>query len=61
MRNNATASLATSMQKMGVNESVAAKSNLNPYAAEFVPGKNFTRPADTPALVHHTNGDKKSS
>ncbi|KAK8729332.1 hypothetical protein OTU49_008769, partial [Cherax quadricarinatus] len=61
MRNDATSSLASSMQKMGVNETVAAKSTLNPYAAEFIPGKNFTRPAETPTLVHHTNGDKKSS
>ncbi|XP_071541731.1 uncharacterized protein Paip2 [Panulirus ornatus] len=61
MRGNTTANLTSSLQKMGVKEDIAAKSNLNPYAAEFVPRQNFTQPANAPTLIHHTNGEKNNS
>ncbi|XP_069997642.1 uncharacterized protein [Penaeus vannamei] len=59
-RNNTTSDLTASMQKMGMKEDVVANSNLNPYAAEFVPGQAVTSPANAPSLVHKKNTEKSS-
>ncbi|XP_047500441.1 polyadenylate-binding protein-interacting protein 2-like [Penaeus chinensis] len=59
-RNNTTSDLTGSMQKMGMKEDVVANSNLNPYAAEFVPGQAVTSPANAPSLVHKKNTEKSS-
>ncbi|XP_042881718.1 polyadenylate-binding protein-interacting protein 2B-like isoform X2 [Penaeus japonicus] len=59
-RNNTTSDLTASMQKMGMKEDVVANSNLNPYAAEFVPGQAITSPANAPSLVHKKNTEKSS-
>ncbi|KAK4325814.1 hypothetical protein Pmani_003594 [Petrolisthes manimaculis] len=40
LRNDGTANLTQSMNKLVVKPETAAKSNLNPYAAEFVPRQN---------------------
>lgn len=61
MRNNTTTDLASSMEKMGVRDDVAAKSNLNPYAAEFVPGQSVSQPAKTAVLVQGSTNGKATS
>lgn len=61
IRNNATTDLSSSMEKMGVRDDVAAKSNLNPYAAEFVPGQHVSQAATTPVMVQGTTNGKDTA
>ncbi|XP_064094933.1 polyadenylate-binding protein-interacting protein 2B-like [Macrobrachium nipponense] len=60
-RNNATAELESEMQKMGVSEDMAAKSTLNPYAAEFVPGQSTSGSSNPPDLIPKVNSEEESS
>lgn len=60
-RNNETSELESNLQKMGVSQDMAAKSTLNPYAAEFVPAQGTSGISNPPDLICHTNSDNKSS
>ncbi|XP_068219949.1 uncharacterized protein [Palaemon carinicauda] len=60
-RNNETAELESDMQKMGVSEDMAAKSTLNPNAAEFVPGQSTGGSSNPPNLIAKVNNQEERS
>lgn len=58
-RGNETGQLESSMQKMGVSQDMAAKSTLNPYAAEFVPAQSTSDTSKPPDLVSQNRSQEK--